>query len=242
LIFHAHLYFGWTINDGSEIETTSQNEIIWKGLGYNTVTSPHTGRIWLDRNLGATQVCTAYNDSACYGDYYQWGRNSDGHEKLSSDTTSIQATNVTTVGHSKFIKDPINDGNGDQGDWALDADQNGSIRYNNWRKLDGTSICPVGFRVPTKNEIKAETTDIQGFDDNTDAFESFLKIPSAGFRDSSSAYSRDKNSAAYIWSNSPSNTDAYLFTFYKVNSFIEDSTFFSLYYRAAGASIRCVKN
>ena len=31
-------------------------------------------RIWMDRNLGATQVATSSTDAASYGDRYQWGR------------------------------------------------------------------------------------------------------------------------------------------------------------------------
>jgi hypothetical protein len=38
------------------------------------ITSPKTGRVWLDRNLGATQVATSSFDSAAYGDYYEFGR------------------------------------------------------------------------------------------------------------------------------------------------------------------------
>jgi hypothetical protein len=40
----------------------------------------HTGKVWLDRNLGARQVCTSSTDAACFGDLYQWGRAKDGHE------------------------------------------------------------------------------------------------------------------------------------------------------------------
>ena len=77
--------------------------ITHNGTTYGTVTSPHTGRVWLDRNLGAAQVCTSFDDVACYGDYYQWGRNSDGHEDSASVNTATQAVNVTTVGHGDFI-------------------------------------------------------------------------------------------------------------------------------------------
>lgn len=35
----------------------------------DSVTSPHTGRIWMDRNLGASRVCTSINDEQCFGDY-----------------------------------------------------------------------------------------------------------------------------------------------------------------------------
>jgi hypothetical protein len=37
--------------------------ISFNGLTYKLVTSPDTGRVWLDRNLGATQVATSPNDS-----------------------------------------------------------------------------------------------------------------------------------------------------------------------------------
>jgi len=62
--------------------------ITHNGVKYDTVTSPYTGRVWLDRNLGASQVCTSATDTACYGDYYQWGRGHDGHQSSSSLTTA----------------------------------------------------------------------------------------------------------------------------------------------------------
>ena len=43
------------------------------GPTVTTVTSAN-GRIWMDRNLGATQVATSSTDAASYGDRYQWGR------------------------------------------------------------------------------------------------------------------------------------------------------------------------
>ncbi len=164
----------------------------WKGLTYNTVTSPHaysseitangkiyptgTKRIWLDRNLGASQICTAYNDSNCYGDYYQWGRNTDGHEKSDSNISNTQASDVSNVGHGNFIKDST--------DWTR-ADNTGNIRIGNWSKIDGTSICPKGFRVPTKVELEADTIGLTGADEiknGNDAFNNFLKLPSPGYR------------------------------------------------------------
>ena len=45
------------------------------------VTNPTTGRVWMDRNLGATQVATSSTDEAGYGDLYQWGRRKDGHQR-----------------------------------------------------------------------------------------------------------------------------------------------------------------
>jgi hypothetical protein len=47
---------------------------LFNGLTYALVTSPDTGKVWLDRNLGARQVCTSSTDAACFGDLYQWGQ------------------------------------------------------------------------------------------------------------------------------------------------------------------------
>jgi len=152
---------------------------------YATVTSPYTGRVWLDRNLGASQVCTAFDDAACYGDYYQWGRGFDGHQESNSSTTATLATDVTNVGHGDYITN-----NTTPNDWTS-VDTTGTIRIANWSKTDGTSVCPVGFRVPTIDELSVELLDVGSaqIDGNTpsmdkreNAFSTFLKLPSSGYR------------------------------------------------------------
>ena len=58
-----------------------------------------SGRLWMDRNLGATQVATSLTDYLAYGDLYQWGRGTDGHEKItwtsSSAGTPVNPTTST---------------------------------------------------------------------------------------------------------------------------------------------------
>ncbi len=56
-------------------------------LAAGEVLSP-TGKVWMDKNLGATQVATSSTDAASYGSLYQWGRNTDGHESRTSATTA----------------------------------------------------------------------------------------------------------------------------------------------------------
>jgi hypothetical protein len=51
--------------------------ISFKGLTYKLIASPNTGRVWLDRNLSATQVATTIGDSAAYGDYFPFSSNND---------------------------------------------------------------------------------------------------------------------------------------------------------------------
>jgi hypothetical protein len=93
-------------------QTFTYNGASWT---YREVES--NGRIWMDRNLGASQVATAYNDSLAYGDLFQWGRNIDGHQVRTSGTTNT-LSNSDTPGHGDFIvtsvapndwRDPQND-------------------------------------------------------------------------------------------------------------------------------------
>ncbi|MFT5661660.1 MAG: peptidylprolyl isomerase [Sulfurimonas sp.] len=145
----------------------------WNDLVYETVISPYTGKIWLDRNLGASRVCTALDDTACYGDYYQWGRNADGHEKSTSENSVTRATGTTDLTSDFFINNS---------DWTT-ADNTGLLRIANWSATDGSSVCPVGYRVANITELVNEITSANApVNDNIKAFENFLKLPSAGYR------------------------------------------------------------
>jgi hypothetical protein len=42
----------------------------------------------MDRNLGASQVATSRSDTSSFGDLYQWGRRSDGHQCRNSSISS----------------------------------------------------------------------------------------------------------------------------------------------------------
>jgi hypothetical protein len=71
-------------------------------------------------------------------------------------------------------------------DWTT-IDGNGSLRTAAWADGGVNDICPVGFSVPTKEELKKDTVDtypnIASKDNAIKAFNSFLKIPVAGYRD-----------------------------------------------------------
>ncbi len=178
-----------TCDTGSgDTETITHN-----GVTYGSVVSPYTGKTWLDRNLGASQVCTSYDDTECYGDYYQWGREVDGHQITNSLTTSVQATDIVNVG-DKFIVGVI----GSHEDWTT-IDTDGSLRSVNWSKTDGTFICPIGYRVPTIEELKNELLN-QGFDNALKAFENFLKVPTAGYRNYTDGIYHANATTLVIWS------------------------------------------
>ena len=146
---------------------------IFNGKAYLTVTSA-TGRVWLDRNLGATQVATSSTDSAAYGHLYQWGRNDDGHESRSSATTAALATTITP-GTNTFITI-----NSSPHDWTT-ADSTGSSRVSAWSNGEANDICPAGFSVPLESELEAERAS-WATNNASGAYGSNLKIPVAGDR------------------------------------------------------------
>jgi uncharacterized protein (TIGR02145 family) len=192
---------------------SGHTNIVHNGTEYRVVQSPYTSRIWLDRNLGAKRVCQSYNDEQCYGDYYQWGRAADGHEKS---------------GSSSFIKAP---------DFPYDwkpNDSSGSQRQAFWNRTDGLGICPRGFRVPTIDELEAETLS-QGVKTHKDAFNNFLKLPSAGFQGCVVGDMYNQVSHGFVWSSSPGGTGAQFLQFYSDDAEAKYGV------RANGLSVRCLK-
>jgi hypothetical protein len=203
----------------------------WKGKIYKSVTSPFTGRVWLDRNLGALRVCKTFNDAACFGDYYQWGRYADGHQESNSTTTIYLAADINaSQENGKYILSTMQ-----PYDWTI-VDENGSERSALWSKTDGSSICPAGYRVPTIDEISAETTNAAlAVTNNTNAFENFLKLPSAGDRNGADGSLGGQGYEGHLLSTSVSGTYSYILNY---NSSGADRDYAL---RVNGFAVRCVK-
>jgi len=145
--------------------------IVVNGLAYAEVTSPYTGRTWLDRNLGATQVATSLSDSAAYGWHYQWGRLSDGHQIPGSTTVyNTQQSDYSNLG-STFYSNA-------NGDWLNPSNE------NLWNTLNNEDW-PTGYRVATESEWNSEVSGISSeFGSNTLSamYNSFFKLTAAGKR------------------------------------------------------------
>jgi uncharacterized protein (TIGR02145 family) len=192
-----------------------------------TVTSK-TGRIWMDRNLGASRVATSSNDSEAFGYLYQWGRGSDGHQIRNSLTTNI-LSNTDQPGNGLFILAPdIN-----YGDWR--SSQNNNL----WQGVNGiNNPCPTGFRIPTFEEWKQEvlswsTRDASG------AFNSPLKLTIGGQRSSDSGFNGNLRFtvSGYYWSSST--WDLQTVAEIRIGSLGYD---IGAFVRSNGNSCRCIKN
>ena len=198
-------------------DTAIQEETItFNNLTYKTIVSPTTNRVWLDRNLGAIQVCQSLEDTQCYGDYYQWGRDSDGHEKKDSQTTSTQASSLTP-NSSEFIIGSY--------DWTT-ADEDGSLRSTNYNP------CPSGYKVPTMEEFSAEN-----LSSSNDAFDK-LKLTNSGFRTDSTGEVVGINEHGYYWTTTVDENN----NVQQLDLYINYALIFPTVRKAEGDHIRCIKS
>jgi len=195
----------------------------WMGGTPPNVTNPTTGKIWMDRNLGASQVATSSTDASAYGDLYQWGRGSDGHQLRTSGTTTT-LSNSDTPGHSDFIISPDS-----PYDWRSPKSD------NLWQGVNGiNNPCPTGYRLPTDAEWEAERLSWSS-NNAAGAFASPLKLSMAGYR----TYNGGIGEVGSIgWYTSSTVTGDYSRQIYFSSSNVSASNNF----RAFGYSVRCIKD
>ena len=143
-----------------------------------------TGKVWMDRNLGASRAAVTYKDYMAYGCLYQWGRGNDGHASIIW-TSSTSGTPVNgSIGtlsptdspnNNLFITAPII-----PYDWR--SPQNDAL----WSTSGATNNnpCPTGFRVPTIAQFYAEFAayNIYGGPIFNNTVNTFSSGPSNGFK------------------------------------------------------------
>jgi len=192
--------------------------------GPTDVYNPTTDKIWMDRNLGATQVATSSTDVAAYGDLYQWGRGTDGHQiRTSGTTTTLSSTD--NPGNGNFILAPSS-----PNDWR--SPQNTNL----WQGVSGVNNpCPSGYRLPTEVELDNERASWSS-QNSAGAYASPLKLTVAGYHfyiDGSLGY---VGFYGYYWSSTVGSTySRYLYFGSSVVSVNSSG-------RARGLSVRCIKD
>jgi len=206
--------------DFSSPATQAEVQAMVDALDSNDVIGPN-GNIWMDRNLGATQVATSSTDADAYGDLYQWGRDADGHESRTSGFTYTSST-TNTPGHADFIRGVT--------DWR--SPQNHDL----WQGVNGVNNpCPTGYRIPTYTEISG-----LGITTAASALSSTLKLPLGGERDYNDADINYLGTQGSYTTSTLQNTQMGMWSWImRINS---DYTSISYAAHATGLSVRCIKN
>jgi hypothetical protein len=185
-----------------------------------------TGRVWMDRNLGASQVAINSIDEKAFGDLYQWGRPTDGHQLRSSNTTETKSISSEPSNNNFII-------NGSS--WTSSND-------NLWQGVKGiNNPCPSGFRLPTEDEWELERKSWVS-NNAAGAFSSPLKLPNAGMRYWRGNFFSD-GSQGFYWSSTVFSRDGIptssIIYFDKSNV---DLRLKDWGYRIYGESVRCIKD
>jgi len=189
------------------------------------VINPITGKTWMDRNLGATQVASSVSDVNSYGDLYQWGRRSDGHQCRTSATTNVLSS-IDQPAHGSFILNPNSPFN-----WLI------SENSNLWQGVNGVNNpCPGGYRLPTETELSAEISSWSS-PNSAGAIASPLKWSAGGYRVYTNGSFWGAGAHAYYWTSTVVNSSSIRGAF---NSSVAGSNNADL--RGFGFSVRCIKN
>ncbi len=188
------------------------------------VINSSTGKTWMDRNLGATQVATSSTDANSYGDLYQWGRKSDGHQCRNSATTSTLSSSDQPA-HGEFIL-----ANSSPNDWR--SPQNTNL----WQGVNGVNNpCPSLYRLPTETEFNYESS-FWNSNDAAGAFASPLKLPMTGSRNGRDGSLGSLGSVGAYWSSTINSTSSLRLRF------ISSTASMGTTIRANGISVRCIKD
>jgi len=197
----------------------------------NTVT-PSTGKIWMDRNLGATRAAISSTDASSFGDLYQWGRAADGHQISNSQLTTTKFSSTTT-NSNKFASGES------MYDWLVTSDP------NLWQGVNGVNNpCPKGFRIPTKQEWTDESATWSSQDANG-AYTSTLKLPYVNnLRCYFGSGTYAQVGAVYYWTSNVDDviTDSWYLNKSYALKLESSAKSFPAFERGYGFSCRCIQN
>ena len=232
----------WCTNCGTAGELQVYNGTTWANMVGGTASQQlcsanvgGTTKTFLCYNLGSTgtQDRFTYQGGSNNGGYYQWGRQTDGHQVSTSLT---QAGPVAAAVANRFITN--------NSDWI--STPNSSL----WLDASKTANdpCPAGYRVPTIAQWGGlfrdgttggapgtATRNTWTWTGNGYTVGANLYLPAAGFRQVSDATFHYVGSFAYYWSSTVTGADAYGLHFGTPAVYPGVA-----YVRGGGFSVRCI--
>ena len=234
-------YRSYVISGGTPIYGQEYNIVTpfnWGGLNEATI----AGITWSPVNAG-------YDDNHPYGLLYQWSRRyGQGYDTTETRLLTI-ISNATTLATANSItyKDyfyaptssPYDCISPQQSSWSM------SVTYN---------PCPVGWRVPTENELNSLLSSGHTWTESgpnsmkgrwyggnhSSDHQGSIFLPASGFR-TEAGNSLERNSSAYYWVSTVPTNPSYTMYAPGLGVSISNSSF-SVLLRATGLSVRCVKN
>ena len=207
---------------------------------YTTVRASD-GQIWLQQNLGSSNVATSVTDAGSYGDLFQWGRWDDGHQLRTS--TSAAASTLSANNPSGLGTGSANFYTGFWNPAAATDTWSGTTASAS----NGTDPCTAlgtGWHLPSYAEWSAMRNAEGVFTTNASSvFSSSLKLPEAGQRDGSSGSVIYAGQYSFYWASTTAATGSTTTNSYADN-FTIGAGFAGTYYswpRSAGLACRCIK-
>ncbi|WP_084681355.1 T9SS type A sorting domain-containing protein [Chryseobacterium soli] len=202
---------------------------------YSTVRGSD-GKVWMQQNLGSSQVAISMGDTASFGDLFQWGRWDDGHQLRTSATTTATSPNSPdglAGTHSYVIGSPSWWGTNIVTDkWTA----SNAAAVTTTVGADPCKAAGSGWRLPSQAEWAALVS-AEGIANPGGAYSSHLKLPAGGYRSSSDGGFTFAGQRGYFWSSETSSTGGkYLY----IGSTLANAS--SGAPRGQGASVRCIKD
>lgn len=201
------------------------------GNCYNLVTNPATGKVWLDRNLGASRVATSFDDYLAYGSLFQWGRLADGHQLINwtnaTTGTPVNGT-TTTLSPTDVPPNPLFITNGTSpSDWRSPKND------NLWQGGSGiNNPCPSGYRIPNNAELEEERASWSS-QNAAGAFGSPLKFTLAG---NNTGTVNEIGTRGTLWSSQVWTNYSYCLEITTTASNLNSRA------RSCGVTVRCIKD